>query len=289
MNLTDAVAARGGLAATHELLRAGWNSRQLTQAVGAGSLVRVRQGWYAAPSTHAAFQQAVRVGGRLGCISAARAYGLWVPGTGKLHVAVEAHASRLRSSTDKTVRLSGLPNPGVVVHWTDGRASGNRFSVSVRECLRQMCHCQRPETVVATVDSALRKGLITRPEWLSDISGLPGRLPSLLESVDALSESIIESLTRYRLCRVGLRVRIQVRIRGVGRVDILIGDRLVIELDGWEFHSNFEQFEEDRRRDAVLSALGYRVLRFSYVQVMHRRSEVMSAILASVARGDHLA
>ena len=176
-----------------------------------------------------------------------------------------------------------------MVHWTDGRAGGNRFSVSVRECLRQMCHCQRPETVVATVDSALRKGLITRPEWLSDISGLPGRLPSLLESVDALSESIIESLTRYRLCRVGLRVRIQVRIRGVGRVDILIGDRLVIELDGWEFHSNFEQFEEDRRRDAVLSALGYRVLRFSYVQVMHRRSEVMAAILASVARGDHLA
>jgi very-short-patch-repair endonuclease len=289
MNLTDAVTSRGGLAATHELLRAGWRSRQLTRAVSDGSLIRVRQGWYASADTNAAFQQAVRVGGRLGCISAARAYGLWVPGTRKLHVSVEPHVSRLRSSSDRTVRLNALPHPGVVVHWSDERLSGNRFSVSLRDCLRQMCHCQAPESVVAAVDSALHKGLITKSDWLCDIRGLPGRLPSLLESVDALSESIIESLTRYRLGRVGLRVRIQVKIRGVGRVDILIGDRLVIELDGWEFHSDLTQFEEDRRRDAVLSSLGYRVLRFSYSQVMHQQSQVMSAILASVARGDHLA
>ena len=151
-----------------------------------------------------------------------------------------------------------------------------------------MCVCQRPEIVIAAVDSALRKGLITLPEWLAEISQLPGRLPMLLEPVEALSESIIESYTRFRLWRLGLEPRVQVQIRGVGRVDLLIGTRLVIELDGREFHSSADQFEEDRRRDAVLIALGYHVLRFSYRQIMYKWFEVLAAIDASIARGDHL-
>ena len=110
----------------------------------------------------------------------------------------------------------------------------------------------------------------------------------LLEPVEALSESIIESYTRFRLWRLGLEPRVQVQIRGVGRVDLLIGTRLVIELDGREFHSSVEQFEEDRRRDAVLIALGYHVLRFSYRQIMYKWFEVLAAIDASIARGDHL-
>jgi very-short-patch-repair endonuclease len=288
MDIVNDVNRLGGLAATHELLRAGWTSHQLTRFVNSGLLIRVRQGWYTVPETDEALQQSVRVGGRLACVSAARAYGLWVPGTRKVHVIVEPHVSRLRSATDKTVRLSSLRSPGVVVHWRDECTPHDRFSSSVRECLRQMCLCQRPEVVIAAVDSALRKGFITRTEWLAEISALPGRLPRLLEPVEPLSESIIESYTRFRLWRLGLEPRVQIKIRGAGRVDLLIGTRLVIELDGWEFHSSFEQFEEDRRRDAVLSALGYHVLRFSYRQVMYKWSEVRAAIEASIARGDHL-
>jgi very-short-patch-repair endonuclease len=288
MDLIDDVNRRGGLAATYELLRMGWTSHQLTRAVRAGLIIRVRQGWYTVAETEDVLQQSVRVGGRLACVSAARAYGLWVPVTQKLHVVVEPHVSRLRSATDKTVRLSTLRSTGVVVHWRDECTPHNRFSSSVRECLRQMCVCQRPEVVISAVDSALRQGLISRTEWLAEISQLPGRLPRLLKPVDPRSESIIESFTRFRLWRRGLTPRVQVRIRGVGRVDLLIGTRLVIELDGWEFHSSREQFEEDRRRDAVLSALGYHVLRFSYRQIMYQWSEVLAAIEASIARGDHL-
>ena len=78
----------------------------------------------------------------------------------------------------------------------------------------------------------------------------------------------------------------QFRIAGVGRVDFVFGDRLVIEVDGREFHASPDQFESDRRRDAVLSALGYRVLRFSYRQVMDRWDEVELAVRAAIARGD---
>ena len=68
----------------------------------------------------------------------------------------------------------------------------------------------------------------------------------------------------------------------------MIGKCLVSELDGYAYHSDPETFEADRRRDARLSALGYRVLRFSYKQVMHRWSEVRAAVVAAIARGDHL-
>jgi very-short-patch-repair endonuclease len=82
-------------------------------------------------------------------------------------------------------------------------------------------------------------------------------------------------------------MRCQVPLPGAGRVDFLIGTRLVVEVDGYTYHSDPARFESDRRRDARLSALGYRVLRFSYRQVFERWHEVRAAVLAAVARNDH--
>jgi very-short-patch-repair endonuclease len=40
--------------------------------------------------------------------------------------------------------------------------------------------------------------------------------------------------------------------------------RLVVELDSWEFHRERRAFEEDRVRDAALMAAGYRVVRITW-------------------------
>jgi hypothetical protein len=40
--------------------------------------------------------------------------------------------------------------------------------------------------------------------------------------------------------------------------------RLVVELDGWEYHRTRDAFERDRRRDAALQAIGINVLRFTH-------------------------
>ncbi|WP_227412128.1 MULTISPECIES: DUF559 domain-containing protein [unclassified Cryobacterium] len=61
---------------------------------------------------------------------------------------------------------------------------------------------------------------------------------------------------------------------------------------GAGFHDVAEYHSDpyaDRRRDAVLSALGYRVLRFMYSQVLYEWRSVEAAILAAMSRGDHLA
>jgi very-short-patch-repair endonuclease len=41
-------------------------------------------------------------------------------------------------------------------------------------------------------------------------------------------------------------------------------ERLIVELDGYEFHRTRAAFERDRARDATLQAAGYRVLRLTH-------------------------
>lgn len=281
MNLTTTVTERGGLAATFELLHDGATSYALTRAVATGELIRVRQGWYALPDRDPLLLEAVRVGGRLTCCSGARWHGLWVSRTEILHVRVGSHDSRLRTRHSRRVRLAG--DRRVRVHWGAKRSPGTRFALLPRECLWDMMWCQSPERVVAAADAALHLGLLTKAEWEGDIESLPKSLRSLLRGVDARSDSIIESIVRFRLVQLGYLPRVQVRIRGVGRVDLILGHRLVIELDGWEFHNTRDQFEADRQRDAILARKGYRVLRFTYRQVTRRWHEVLGAIQSCLA------
>lgn len=56
--------------------------------------------------------------------------------------------------------------------------------------------------------------------------------------------------------------------------------KLAVELDGAAFHGTHEARERDLRRDAALAALGWVVLRFSYLQVT-RRPEVCRAQIAA--------
>jgi very-short-patch-repair endonuclease len=211
--------------------------------------------------------------------------GLSVRGSQHVHVAVGAHASRLRDPHDHRERLR---NAGATVHWVADVRRGQLLRAP-RDILVDMAFCQSAELTIAATDSALRLGLIERSAWLRCCRQMPRRLGALLSNVDGRSESITESLVRIRLLGLGIRTRVQVRVRGVGRVDLVVGERLVIEVDGRAYHSDPEAFERDRRRDAQLSIRGFRVLRFSYQQVMSHWSEVKGSVLAAIARGDHLA
>lgn len=283
----------GGVIATHELHRAGFGRAAIRALLHRGQLIRVRQGWYASPATAPEMIAAFRVGGSLGCVSGLASLECWEPPDAGLHVSISAGSSRLRTATDAHRRLSDEPHPGITVHWhAYALERAPRLRTGIEDCLREMICCQPVEQVIAVADSALarqddRPPLLTIAEWLRIGAEFPRLLPQL-RLVDAKSGGGTESLTRFRCWRDHrLPLRSQVSIPGVGRVDFLLGDRLVIEVDGAAHHTGPERFEADRRRDALLSALGYRVLRFSYHQVVDRWTEVEHAILAAVARGDH--
>lgn len=274
----------GALAATHELYALGYGQTLLRYAVHAGDIIRVRKGWYCRPDLPAELQQAARVGGRLACVSAARYHGLWVPGhPGPLHVQVSPEACQLRSRADYRRRLSDLAGISVVVHWSEDETP-SRLLVSVASCVEQVASTHPAEFGFVVAESALHQRKLAIAEWRRILAGLPRRVRRKLEAAGKLSESGTESIFSFRMRRLGIRFRQQVQI-GRDRVDFLIGDRLIVEIDSTGYHESVA----DTRRDARLSMLGYRVLRFHYDQVINHWDEVLGSVLAALSRGDHLA
>ena len=289
LSLTDALRSHGGLAATHELYAAGFGKRTLSFAANQGMIVRVRQGWYCTPDVSPIAQQAVRVGGRLGCISGAAAHGLWLPPDEHLHVSLAHNDCRLRMPNDMRRRLEVAGE--VTTHWSTGVRVGSRLLLDPMACLAEVIRCQPIEYAIAIADSALRpcgsgsSPAISLWQWRMLASNFATRTKQL-ESADGVCESGTESVTWVRLMRHNLPIRRQIWIDDK-RVDFLIGRRLVVEVDGAAYHIDPVRFEADRTRDAQLCAINYIVLRFSYNQVIYRWQEVELAVLAAVARGDH--
>jgi Protein of unknown function (DUF559)/Transcriptional regulator, AbiEi antitoxin len=60
--------------------------------------------------------------------------------------------------------------------------------------------------------------------------------------------------------------------------------RLVVETDGWESHGTRAAFKWDRRKDAALVASGWRVMRFTYDDVVREGPTVVGWLRAAAAR-----
>jgi len=59
---------------------------------------------------------------------------------------------------------------------------------------------------------------------------------------------------------------------------------LIVEVDGYAFHSSRSSFERDRRRDRELQAAGYRVLRFTWRELTEEREAVVATLTAGLLR-----
>ncbi|WP_374947145.1 endonuclease domain-containing protein [Agreia sp.] len=116
---------------------------------------------------------------------------------------------------------------------------------------------------------------------------LPTKYGPYLELVDPSAQSGLETKARLRLRSLNIPYRAQVAIDRVGRVDLVIGDRFVVELDSKTWHTSFAAYTEDRRRDLALVERGYVVLRVTYDQVMNQWPAVERAVRAVVRRGEH--
>ncbi len=135
-------------------------------------------------------------------------------------------------------------------------------------------------------DSLSNRGILS----MHRITGVLARTPRgrrALEFIDPRAESGIETMLRLALRRLRVRVSSQVVIPGVGRVDFLVGERLVIEADGYEWHADRAAFERDRERDRELVRRGYLVIRVTYQQAHDDLDAVTVAVLDIVRRRDH--
>lgn len=68
-------------------------------------------------------------------------------------------------------------------------------------------------------------------------------------------------------------------------VDFLWRDqRLIVEVDGYAFHSTRRSFERDRRRDADLNARDHRVLRVTWRQITNEPEALVATLALATAR-----
>jgi very-short-patch-repair endonuclease len=265
----------GYLARREQLYSLGYSGRDVRASVDGHRLWPIRRCWLAHEGADGHATRAVALGGRLGASSALASYGVWVTRPDGLWVAVPQSASRVAPLHNGEHRLWARE------HFP--RGSDRQWRMSLPDSLAQFACLASPDDVVASFDSALNKGLL-KPTQLDEVFDvLPRRLRRLLARINPQAASGLETLLRLAAEAEGWKVDIQVRIRGVGLVDVLIDGWLVIELDGAQWHDDELSRDEDSRRDAELILLGFRRQRFRSSQVINAMPmciEVIRTILA---------
>jgi very-short-patch-repair endonuclease len=288
-SVASTLIALGGVASCAELAAHGHSLRAIDVPVAAKQVVRLRRGWVALPDAPADVTRAVRAGGTMSCISALRRSEVWTHDDERLHLRLGRHAN-FAAAEGKRPTVADIGAAGIVPHRTRTRYSPPA-AVGGVDCIDvALAHailCQGRNDAVAAADSALNRGLIRLPALTDVLSGLPAHSVRLLDLVDGRAESGIESHARLGLRAVGIPCRVQVRIDGVGRVDLLVGDRLIIEVDGHVWHSAPDQVRHDKARDLAAVERQYIVLRLTYAHVMFEWPRVLRAIRGIVARGEH--
>jgi very-short-patch-repair endonuclease len=263
----------------------GVSSGAIVSAVRRGDLIRLRQGWLSLPGADPQVVSAVRIGGHLSCTSVLARHGIWCDDDRRVHVRAEPGA-QLSAPHSRAVPLGR--HHRVVVHRT-GRlplpaAPADDLATAVAVAMT----CQSRPNAIATLDCILNLGIMSVRELREVLAPLAAKHRGYLAYADPRSQSGLETMARLGFRRHRIRVRSQVSISGVGHVDLLLGDRLVIELDGYKWHSTRVAFDEDRRRDLELARRGYIVLRLSYQQVMFGWPEVERVVLGHIHRREHL-
>jgi very-short-patch-repair endonuclease len=269
----DAVAALerlGGHASARELLRL-TTRRQLRKAVKRGRLLRPARGRYVVPTAAEARVAGAKLTAVVCLRSAAAHYG-W-------ELKVQPALPELMVRRGR--KLTSEQRAVVAVRWANLAEDQVRDGVTTP--LRTVLDCARSlpfDEALTVADSALRSGLVTR----EDLDGIDVRgagaaaVRRVLAHADGRAANPFESVLRALCIEAGLAVEPQVLIdlgTGTVRPDLVcLACRLVLEADSWTFHASRKAHRRDCARYDLLVIRGWRVLRFTWEQVMHDQAYV---------------
>jgi very-short-patch-repair endonuclease len=291
-DVSDVLTRLGGIATRDQLTAAGIRGAEISVAVAEQRARRIRRAHYASPGALASAVSAVRIGGRLGCVSAAATLGIWTNDDGRVHVSLPANAARLR--TNRALLASAEPLTSdrqlleVDLHWVDAPvgtrpSDESAWRVPLRRALAQIAACRPRLEVLAAFESAVnaRHLSLADAQRLVDDSA-PQRLGRL--ALSGLDGSGAETYLADEFRLLGIAFAQQVPFARVGFVDFLVEGCLVVEVDGFGFHSGRAEFRRDRARDRVMLRNGFPTLRIPADEVLADARaaalEVMAAVVA---------
>lgn len=287
--MIGALAARQwGVVSRCQLLEAGVPANTVGERVRSGRLIRLHRGVYAVG--HARLRRegrwlaavlAVGPGAVLSHRDAAGLHDLRPANHVKTDVtttrqprAIEGiaiHRTRVLDADDITT-VSGIPVTSVARTLVDlaGQVPHDHLTKAIKEAERQH-----------TFDLRQVHAAMTRTR------GRTGRghraLKQAIEEYAALglsaTDSALEDAFHRLIKHAGLpSPAINAYIEGFKIDAVWRTHRIAVELDGWAHHHTRHSFEADRERDASLTTAGWRVVRFTYRQVVDRPDHVLSTL-----------
>ncbi|MGI8580060.1 MAG: type IV toxin-antitoxin system AbiEi family antitoxin domain-containing protein [Solirubrobacteraceae bacterium] len=262
-----AVAARQRGLVTHaQLLDAGVPRRTITRRLAGGQLHRLHQGVYlvghAVPPPLALELAALLACGPTAALShrtAGALYRIFPSWTGPIEVTIPDRRCR--------------PRPGLSPH----AAKLDEDEVTTRHGLRLTTPARTLRDLATILDPATLERATNEAQVLGLIPPDTTR--------PGITRSEAERLLLALLRRAGLpptKTNIKVENHEVDALYEQAG--LVVEMDGYAFHRTRASFENDRRRDAVLLAAGYRVMRVTWRQLTEEPEALVARLATALAR-----
>jgi very-short-patch-repair endonuclease/predicted transcriptional regulator of viral defense system len=289
-----ALAARQhGVVATWQLRELGFSRGAIAHLVAAERLHRLYRGVYAVGHT------ALHPHGRL--MAATLACGPDAVLSHRDAAAVWGLRPSARPATDVTVPgLSRHGQRGITIHRTrslpqDERAVRDGLPVTtVARTLLDLAEVIDRHQVRRAFEEAERLRLFDL-RALKELARRHHGRRGLAVVNELLAEAVEPPVTRSELERRFLELcheaglpapQVNTQVAGF-EVDMAWPEaRLVVELDGHEFHRTRAAFERDRARDAALQVAGHRVLRVTNRRMARERTAVVHAVRTLIAASD---
>ena len=280
MDVVTAIERMGGLATRAALIRA-TSRAEVDKALRTDAVVRVGKGRYALPTVDSAAALAHAMNGVLCLTSAALRHGWEVKAVPeKPHVLVPRNRNVPKRYSERAVLHSADLAPDDVVEHATSR------ELTLTQCLRLLPY----DEALVIADSALRNGEHATLHRAANLVRGRGQAKATRVAATAsdLSANAFESVTRA-ICNdvPGLRVQPQQVIASPhcwARPDLVDRElRIVVECDSYEWHGGRDAFRKDVRRYTLLVAEGWRLLRFTWEDVMFRPDWVREVVVRTVA------
>lgn len=302
----DAIAARQhGVVTRRQLLEAGLTARMVFQRAARQRLVRVHRGVYRVGpvvSPHAREMAAVLACGTGAVVSEWSAAHLW-----------QLPAAPAAVATSERRTVSGA---GDVFITAAGRDCGRREGIRLRrvraldpsEVTRRLgIPVTTPARTLLDIAADLarygldreleqafghasRERLTTRAELMSLLDRHPKRrgarlLRTVMSGGGGLTRSRAEAQLLTLLRSAGLpEPRVNAIVAGF-EVDFFWGaQRLVVEVDGFQYHAQRDRFENDRARGLAITATGISVIRLTWRQITQYPNAVIGQIALALGR-----
>jgi very-short-patch-repair endonuclease len=271
-----------------QLLRLGFSRREIDGAVTRGALIPIHRGVYAVGhrrlSAKGVWTAAVLACGPEAVLSHRPALALHdlrpVPG-GAVDVTVPGRTRKgqrgIRVHNVRTLHADDRDEIDCIPITEIHRALLDYAEIASRQQLRY------------AIDAGLRREVLDQWKFDALFARSHGRhgLKPLLTTLDEIrgpalwTDSELERAFLALIRAAGLQEPLTQQILEGERVDFFWPHaRLVVEVDGYEFHKSRAQFEADRRRDAKLMIAGYRVLRVTQQRIQFGSAALLSELIA---------